>query len=554
MELSTLITNARIVDGTGRPAYPGSLGIEGQRIAAIGDLAGCQGAQNIDARGMVLSPGFIELHTHYDPQLCWDRTASPAAEHGFSSVVVGNCSLSLAPVQKTHRGRITRLYARIEDMPAACFEEAVPYSWETFGEYLAHLRGRLGINVGAAVGHSTLRHYVMGEDAQSRTATPAERASLCALLGEALDQGAFGISMSNDHVHDERDRPIASSFADFGERLALARTVATHGRSYLQCPIYLLDTERRLAQLEELGRLSIESGVTCSALGILENPIAPGQWRAELDLLMKLRDRGARVFAETQVRPMDLTFCLARSWIVAFYMPAWAEIMLRPPQERLPRFADPAQRAMLHEQTAPFAPLMPLITVCNVYSDANQKYLGCSLADIAAAERKTVTDALLDISIGDDLKTEFNWRDVVHANVDTVAELLDHPLINIGGSDAGAHVQQFSGEGDSTYLLETYVRKHRKMTLERAVKRLTSDLATCFGIRERGTLAVGQFADLVLFDPETVAVGEEKRVRDFPAGTSRYVRGSTGFDRVFVNGELLHSRDGYSAARAGCFL
>jgi N-acyl-D-amino-acid deacylase len=551
MRFTLLIRGARIVDGTGNPEFAGDVGVIDDRIARVGRIDAGQADVIVDAAGKVLCPGFIELHTHYDPQLCWDGTASPAAEHGVTTVIAGNCSLSLAPVTAEGRAKITRLFHRIEDLRPEFFTAAVPYCWESFGEYLAYVKPRLGVNLGAVVGHSTLRHYVMGDAAQQRVATSAELDRMCAVLADAMQAGAFGLSMSYDHVHDENDVPIASSQADTRERIALAKVVAAHGRSYVQCNIHLLDPERRLQQLEELATVSLESGVCCSALGIMENPVTPGQWQHELERLVELHSRGAKLYVETQVRPMDLTFSLSNVWIVAFHLPTWAAIMARPIPERIAAFADESLRRQLDDETKPFAPLFRCIHVRRTKARQNERHVGRKLVDIAREESRALTDVMLDISVADELETQFDWRDAVHADVDIVGHLLNHPAVRIGGSDAGAHITQFSGEGDSTYLLQRYVRETRKLGLERAIHRITGELARDFCVRDRGVIAEGKLADLVLFDPDAVARGDELIVDDVPGGGGRYIRRATGIDQVVVNGRVFVSRGRYGDVRAG---
>lgn len=551
MSYTILIKHARVIDGTGAPAFMADVALDGARIARIagsGELDGAGADTVIDAAGKVLCPGFIELHTHYDPQLCWDRTASPAAEHGVTTVVVGNCSLSLAPVRPDGRDKITRMYHRIEDLAPEFFSAAVPYHWESFSELMDSWRQGLGINVGAVVGHSTLRHYVMGAAAQERQATGAEIDTMCTVLHGALQAGAFGLSLSYGHVADERGVPVASSWAGADERLALARVVAASGRRYVQSNINLLDSDLRMAQIDELAQMALDSGVSCTALGVMENPISPDQWHKELERVAYWRAQGARLCLETQVRPLDLTFKLAGNWILAYYMPAWAAIMGGTHAERLTRFADPALRAQLHADTATFASLFECIYVRDSGAGA---LAGRRLSEIARERGSNLTDAMLDIAVQDGLDTLFDWRDAVHANVDVVAAMLDHPAVRIGGSDAGAHITQFCGEGDGLYLLQHYVRTHGRLSLERAIHRLTGELADDFGVADRGVIAPGKFADLVLFDPDSVGRGAEFLVHDVPGDGGRYVRRAAGIDKVLVNGAVLVDRGGYSTARSG---
>ena len=243
-DVSLLIQNARIVDGTGANGWLGDVAIAGDRIVGMAPRIEAD-APTIDAGGQVLCPGFIDIHTHYDPQICWDRLATPVIEHGTTTVVVGNCSLSLAPVRKGAERHLTNMFSKKEDIETDIFQAAVPYSWQTFGEYLEYVTPGLGLNVGALVGHTPLRHYVMGDDAQKRVATDAEIDRMCGVLTESLQAGGFGLSLSYSDF-DENNVPIASCCADFRERLALARTVVANGRRLNQSVGAILDDEGRL--------------------------------------------------------------------------------------------------------------------------------------------------------------------------------------------------------------------------------------------------------------------------------------------------------------------
>jgi N-acyl-D-aspartate/D-glutamate deacylase len=307
MTYSLVVKNGLIVDGTGRPSFQGDVGIQGDTITAVGRVTDCNGAVIVDARGRAVSPGFIEIHTHYDPQLCWDRTASPAGEHGVTTVIVGNCGLSLAPVRAGFGARVTKMFNKIEDLDPKFFDAAVPYSWESFPEYLEYLRPGLGVNVASVVGHSVLRHFVMGDAAQQRPATDQEIKEMCALLREAIAAGAFGLSISYEHLTDENDRPMGSSFADVRERIALARTLVEAGRLYLQATLVSDNFARKLQEYDELGLISKESGACCSALALMDLPQTPLQYEKELNKLTEIHQTGARLYAQTMTRPLDLT-------------------------------------------------------------------------------------------------------------------------------------------------------------------------------------------------------------------------------------------------------
>jgi len=548
-DITLLVKNARIVDGKGGEAWSGDVAIAGNRIADVAPSIEVE-APAIDAGGQVVSPGFIEIHTHYDPQICWDRLASPVIEHGVTSVVFGNCSLSLAPLRKGEDDHLTRMFSKIEDIEPEIFDSAVPYSWESFGEYLDYIRPGLGLNVGALVGHTALRHYVMGEEAQKRAASDAELDRMCGVLAESLQDGGFGLSLSYADT-DAEDLPVASCHADTRERIALAKVVTDNGRRLVECVRAFVDPVLQAEQLEEQARISIESGALCAVTPVLDLPTNPGGWRRDLARMEEIREAGGMVVGQVTPRPFDFNFRLARSYFPLLMMPNWALIMVRPVEERIACFSDPATRAKLAaDMDASITPFGDTF-VKDVQSAANRRYLGRTLGEIAEDEGKSIAEAFLDISLADDLETDFATDNGKYANLDNVAAMLMHPMVQIGASDGGAHVAQFSSSGDCPYVIEQFVRRHGYMTLEHAVKRMTSEIAEANGIADRGVIARGKFADLVIFDPDTIARGEEEQVFDLPAGKPRFVRHPSGIDTVIVNGEVVRRHSAYTEARPG---
>jgi len=548
-EFELVIRNARIVDGTGEPAFGGDVAVSGDRIAAVGKVAG-RGAREIDARGLVLAPGFIDIHTHYDPQICWDRLATPSIEHGVTTVVMGNCSLTLAPVKPGQSKKLVAMFSRIEDIKEPTFAAGVPFTWESFGEYLDHIRAGLGLNIGALVGHSALRWYVMGADSQERVATDDEIARMCSLLEEAMAAGAIGMSTSYVDI-DENMKPVPSRFADMREKIALCQAMAKSGRGVLQTVPYFIDPEEQLKNIAELGELSRASGVLCSLAPIVSSPLGGDAWRRSLAALEAEREKGGRVFAQSMPRTFDLNIRLSESSFLLFGLPTWNRFMSLALPERLAAFGDPANRAQLVSEGMMIAPLLMAASVGEVFSPVNQPFAGRSLLQIAGELGKSLPEVMLELALADGLRTEFCIRGAIHANVESVAEILSHPLVHIGASDAGAHIAQFCGAGDTCYLIERFVREHKKMSLERAVHRLTGELARDWGIADRGVIAEGKFADLVLFDPETIARGPELFVGDVPGNADRYVRRAEGIETVIVNGAVTLERGAYTPERAG---
>ena len=548
-QASLAIRNARIIDGTGRPSFQGDVAVADGKIAAIGRFDGSAETE-IDAAGQVLSPGFIDIHTHYDPQLCWDRLATPSLEHGVTTVVTGNCSLTLAPVRPGQARKLVKMFEKIEDIREPTFDAGVPFAWQSFEEYLDFIRPNLGINVGALVGHSALRWYVMGAESQERAGTDDEIAQMCDLLEGAMAAGALGFSTSYVDI-DENNRPVPSRYADMREKIALCQAMAKSGRGVLQTVPMFIDVEQQLKNIEELGDLSLASGVTCSLAPIVFSPLAPDDWSRSLAKLEEQQARGAKVYGQSMPRSFDLNIRLSETSFLLYGVPSWNALMQRPLPERLAGFADPAARAGLVQDAARILMLLFATKVGEVYSPANAQYRGRALAEIAQAEKKSIPEVMLDIAVADGLQTEFQIRNAIHAHADTVAKILDHPLIHIGASDAGAHVTQFCGAGDTCDLLERFVRGLHKMTLERAVHRLTGEVAAAWGIADRGTIELGRAADLVIFDPDRIARGEEVFVNDFPGEANRYIRHAEGIDKVVVNGQIVLDRGVYTDARAG---
>jgi N-acyl-D-aspartate/D-glutamate deacylase len=545
------IRNATIVDGSGDPAFDGDVAVRNGKLLAVGRFDG-EAAEEIDARGQVLAPGFIDIHTHFDPQLCWDGLATPSLEHGVTSVVIGNCSLSLAPIRRAGIDKIISMFEVIEDIRRPTFDAAVPFDWESFPEYLEHIRPGLGLNVGALVGHSALRMYVMGDAAQKREATDDEIAAMCALLEEAMAAGALGLSSSYVDI-DENLEPVPSRYADLREKLALCTAMARSGRGVYQVVPYFPELPRQLENIRELGEISRQTGVLCSLQPILSSPNSPDA-RESIDALEEQRQSGARVYGQVMPRCFDLNMRLSETSMLLYGLPGWKRIMDEPMSSRPASFADPTKRDDLVAEMAKAAGIsgaIPLLKVGEVHVPENEQYLGRNLMEIAGAEGKQIGEVVLDIALADGLETEFQLQGILNADKQAVAGLLDHPLCHFGASDAGAHITQFCGTGDTTHLLEHYVRETGRMTLERAVHRMTGELARDWGLSDRGLVKQGMAADLVLFDPARVRCGEEVFEDGVPGEARRYMRHAEGYRAVIVNGEVV-VRDGqYTNARPG---
>lgn len=546
-----VIRNATVVDGTGNPAVTGDVAVKDGRILAVGDFGG-EATREIDASGLVLAPGFIDIHTHFDPQLCWDGLATPSIEHGITTVVIGNCSLSLAPVKGDGRDKIVNMFGVIEDIKKPTFDAAVPFSWESFEEYLDFIRPNLGINVAALIGHSALRFYVMGAQSQERAATADEIEEMCRLVEEAMAAGAAGISSSYVDI-DENMNPVPSRLADLDEKIALAKAMAKSGRGIWQVVPYFPDMQQQLANIRELGEISLAAGVPCSIQPVLSSPTDPTASEI-LTALEAERERGARVYGQVMPRCFDMNMRLSETSMLLYALPKWKAIMDMPRSERRARFEDPAMRTELVEEmrnAQGMSMALPMLTVGRVQAEANQPYQGRMLAEIAQAEGKDLGEVILDLSLADDLDAEFRLQNVLNADKAAVADLIDHPLLHFGASDAGAHITQFCGTGDTTHLLEHFVRDSGRLTLERGIHRMTGEVAADWGLADRGTIEAGKAADLVLFDLNRIHCRDEEFVDDFPGEARRYIRRADGYTAVLVNGEVVLENGTYTDARSG---
>ena len=550
MEYDLLIKNGSVIDGTGSATKHTDLGIKDGVIVSIGQLEG-DALETIDAKDLVVSPGFIDIHTHFDPQLCWDGHATPSIEHGITTVVTGNCSLSLAPIKgKEDADKIVSMFGVIEDIKKTTFDEAVPFSWQSFPEYLDHIRPKLGINVGALIGHSAIRLFVMGPESQEREATQEEISKMCEIVREAMRAGALGISSSYVDI-DENGDPVPSRFAGFDEKVALAQAMGESGRGIWQVVPYFPDMKQQLDNIRELGDISLAANVPCSLQPVLSSPTSPNAEEL-IEALEKEQARGARVFGQTMPRCFDLNMRLSETSMLLYALPRWKKIMDLPREQRLEQFKEQKSELVNEMKDAKgMSGSIPFLKVGSVKSDENQRYQGQYLGSIAQEENKELGEVILDLSIRDNLDTEFQLQNVINADKQAVAKIVSHPLCHFGASDAGAHITQFCGTGDTSHLLQHYVRETSTFSLEEAIHKMTGELAVDWGLADRGTLEEGKAADIVIFNSETVSVGKEEFVDDFPGEARRYVRKSEGYDVVIVNGAIAYQDGRYTETLNG---
>ena len=541
------IIGATIVDGTGTPAYAGDIGVRDGRIVAIvppGSLTE-HARQTTDAAGLVVCPGFVDPHTHYDAQLFWDPFASPSNVYGVTSVIGGNCSFGIAPVHAADADYTRRMLAKVEGMPLAALEQGVPWSWHSFGEYLDCLEGRIGVNAGFMLGHSALRRYVLRDEANRRSATPAELVALRGVLADALRSGALGLSTDVSRVHsDGNGDPVPARGATEEEILALCEETGRWPGTTLEGIFDGASDGFSDTELELLPAMSARANRPLNWNLLVVDARNPARIDRHLAVSRRARERGGRVVALTMpvIVPMNMSFL---NYCALNLMPGWGPILNAPVAERIERLRDePTRRMMVARADSDEAGMFRRLAdfagyiIGDTFSAANDGLAGRVVRDIAAERGADPFDTLVDIVIADDLRTVL-WPsapDDDDAHWTLRGALWNDPDVYLGGSDAGAHLDRMCGGSYPTQLLADTLRGRRMVSLEWAVQAMSDAPARLLGLRDRGRIAEGWIADLVLFDPATVGAASATLVRDLPGGAPRMTAASTGVERVFVNG------------------
>jgi N-acyl-D-aspartate/D-glutamate deacylase len=542
--LQYVIRSGTVVDGSGGPSQLADVGVKDGLIVAVGAVDE-PAAEELDATGLVVAPGVVDPHTHYDAQLFWDPTASPSNVHGVTSVIGGNCGFTLAPINAEDADYIRRMMAKVEGMPLAALERGVPWSWSTFGEYLAALHGSLGVNAGFLVGHCALRRKVMGEDRAEEVATDEEIAAMRSLLSESLAAGGLGFSSSQSRTHsDGEGRPISSRYADRREMLAFCEEVAAHEGTTLE---YITNGCLDSFSDEEIDLMTAMSVTAQRPLNwnvLTVDARSAERIEHQLSASSAAAAAGGRIVALTMptLVPMNMSF---RTHCALFLIPGWGDVMGLPEGERMAKLADPEVRALLNErarskEAGVFRGLSHWGTyvIGDTYARANEGCAFRSVADIASDRGTEPFDTLLDIVLADELRTVL-WPNTDDGDEGTWAmraAIWSDPRVMIGGSDAGAHLDRMCGSNYPTAFLGDCLRGRKLVPLEQAVHMMTAQPAQLFGLRGRGLVREGYAADLFVFDPETVASEPARLVHDLPGDTPRLYAGSHGVVRVLVNG------------------
>jgi len=544
--LDLKIANGTIVDGTGKPGYAGDVGIRDGRIVAVGTVDE-QAREVIDATGRVVAPGFIDCHTHYDAQVFWDPTLSPSCYHGVTTVFGGFCGFSIAPLSADSAAYLMPMLARVEGMPLAVLQGAVPWNWSSFGEFLDRFEGKVGLNAGFFAGHSAIRRYVMGTRAVGEKANETDLEAMKALLGKSLAEGAMGFSTTVSNTHNDGDgNPVPSRWAEHSEIVALAGVVKDHEGTGLEL---LPDLEFGPGMPELLADVSIAGNrpVNWNVLGVSKRPDAEAMVAKRLAVSDFARERGGEVIALAMPGSATAYMNLRGGFLFDAFPGVWPSLFQLSPDERMARFRDPAVRRQMAEDIETMNPNAPLkglarldnFMVSSVVSEQNQRYVGRKTGDIARAEGREPIDVLLDMALADNLDTVFT-PDNNSDNAETFAlrgKVYADDRTLVGASDAGAHLDLIDTFAFSTDFLQKAVREFGVITLEEAVHQITGRQATYFGLIDRGLLAPGYHADIVVFDKDTIGRGPTQMRYDLPGGTDfRLYADAEGIDHVLVNG------------------
>lgn len=552
MTYDLVIKGGTVVDGTGAPRYQADIGIAQGRIAEIGRITD-GAARVIDASGLIVAPGFVDPHTHYDAQICWDPLITPSSWHGVTTAIMGNCGVGLAPCRPEVREIAAWDLVNVEAIPFDVLNKGVTWDWVTFPEYMdaAAKRGS-GINLGFLAPLTPFRHFALGEESMDRAATADETAQIKGLLKQAVEAGAFGFTTTNAAQHiGYEGRPLACRQASREELVAYSNGLKELGRGTIQLALTNSVSEVSESEYDLLNLLLSESGRPVTWLALLNREDKPDACQNTLRETAELLQKGA--VPQVTCRPLIVQIDLRKPFIFA-NMASWNPVFQRSVEEQKQFYRDPEFRAAFREELKTpriFNGNWDRAIIHEVGSPAMQKYVGRSVGEIARERGKDGMDTFLDLAIEDDLELAYTYE-LFNADESRIPELIRDPRTMIGLSDGGAHVDMLCDAGYTTYLIGTWVRDREAMTLEHAVKRITSEPADLFGIKQRGRIAPGVAADFAIFDLNTIGSGKRGEMwNDLPGGGRRLVMPARGVEYTIVNGTVLYEQGKASGALPG---
>jgi N-acyl-D-amino-acid deacylase len=557
-----LIKGGTVVDGTGAPSQVADVGIVGDRIAAIGDLDGTA-ERIIDAEGRLVTPGFVDIHSHLDAQVAWDAACSSSCWHGVTSVVVGNCGVTFAPVKPDDHELLAKLMESVEDIPADSIMSGLDWNWESYGQYYDALDAMpKGINLGGMVGHCAVRFYAMGERSIESDAhpTPAELDVMVGAVDEAIAAGALGFSTSRILGHKVPDgRPVPGTFAKPDELLALAEPMGKRNRGVFEVvPRFETDEgDEWLKAKAEVGWMSDISQTTGRPVtfAFFQFPHLPDQYRSIMRFAAEQNEEGANIRPQSTARGIGVLFG-AHIRSPFDRNPAWKAMRGMTVAEKLAAYADPEKRAELIAQAEANGPRADELDRHYLLDGPDPDYRpdpAKSLPAIAASRGVSLAEAYLDLMIESGGEAFIN-HPLLNPDFDAVEEMLLDPMVVLGLADSGAHVGQIMDASQPTWFLTHWVRDRGTFGIEDAIRRLTSDTAVLFGIEDRGVLAPGAYADVNVLDLEGMRLAMPDYVHDFPGGAGRLIQKAEGYDYTIVNGQIFMESGEHTGALAGSLL
>jgi N-acyl-D-aspartate/D-glutamate deacylase len=557
MAFDLVIRGGRVVDGSGMPGFQADVAVQDGRIARIGRVRDAA-KRVIDADGAVVTPGFIDVHTHYDVQLDWDPIASPSCFHGVTTVLTGNCGFTLAPSKPEDVPWLAAMLSRVEGMSKEALAAGFRFQGGSFADFWKRHEGKLGVNASGYVGHSALRRFVMGDDASERQATPDEIAAMQELVRQAMREGALGFSTSQLDIHVGDDgREVPSNHASPEEVIALCAVLAEFDHGAIEAIPRSFAAGYDAKDRELLLGMYRVSGKPIELNILTPTPQHPMGWQNALEFCREAFRQGVRMHPQFTTNKLELHLKLADTFVFD-EMSAWREVLTAPEPERSRRLRDPAWRAKLQaewdaDQGRAVAFDLADLEVEAVRDTRHAAWVGRTIGELGAERATSKLDTFLDLALAEDLHTSFRTRmsDVAKQFIRHIVETgLKDPIVMAGSSDGGAHLASFTGADYSTRLLAEWVPAG-VLSLEQAIWRLCGMPATVHGLRDRGFLRVGAWADVVVYDPATLSCGEAHLARDFPADTERYVVDANGYRAVVVNGEVLIENGADTGARPG---
>jgi N-acyl-D-aspartate/D-glutamate deacylase len=544
MPYDLVIRGGTIIDGTGMPGYTADLALAEGRIARIGRIGRIPepATREFDARGLIVTPGFIDVHTHYDVQLDWDPLATPSCWHGTTTVLTGNCGFTLAPAKPEDVDWLAGMLARVEGMSRAALAQGLDWRGGSFGDYWARFAGKLGVNVGSYVGHCAVRRWVMGDDASEREATPGEIEAMQELVRQAMREGAIGFSTSQLELHVGEDgREVPCNFATREEILALCAVLAEFGRGAIEMIPHSMAEGYSEADRQLLLDMYEVSGRPIELNLLVPTQHNPMSWQQMLEFCHEAWKRGVRLHPQTTTNELHLHLKLSDTFVFD-EMPEWRSVLTLPEPERSARLRDAEVRGRLRAEWDSDAVRSVNLDWAGleVEQSGDATHVGKSVRELAEQRNADPLDTFLDVSLEDALETSWKTRtnEVAQQFIRHVVQTgVTDPIVMAGSSDGGAHLGSFVGADYTTRLITDWTPD--PLPLERAIWQLTGMPATVHGLAGRGFLREGAWGDVVVFDRERLAAGHARLARDFPADTERYVVDAEGYRLVCVNGEIL---------------